>query len=150
MYFSTGARALAIGLLASLNLSSGLALASAEGFQVVVNSANPTRTMHRAQLAEIFMKKSKIWDNGVPAIPIDRLPRSPIRESFSVAVHGRAASAVHNRWNQLLFSGRGIPPEIKETDDQVKDYVRSHPGAIGYLSRETSRGKGLEVVRIED
>ena len=45
-------------------------------------------------------------------------------------------SAVANYWQRQIFSGRGTPPPIKESDAEVIAFVAANPGAIGYVSAD--------------
>jgi hypothetical protein len=59
-------------------------------------------------------------------------------------------SSIKAYWQKQIFSGRGVPPEEKESDEEVLEYVSKNVGAIGYISEsaETSAYdvKVLEIV----
>jgi ABC-type phosphate transport system substrate-binding protein len=81
-------------------------------------------------------------------LPVDQAEGSSVRKAFSEAVHGRAPSAVEAYWQRQIFSGRGVPPLQKMSDDEVIAYVRSNPSAVGYVSRGASLGNGVHAVQI--
>ena len=66
----------------------------------------------------------------------------------------RAASDDTNEvaayWNQILFSGRGVPPPMKSSDAQVLSYVHDNPNAIGYVNPGAAVGEGLKAVVVLD
>jgi hypothetical protein len=50
-------------------------------------------------------------------------------------------------WQQQIFSGRGVPPLELSTETAVVEYVRAHPGAVGYVSAGADI-RGLKVVEV--
>jgi hypothetical protein len=40
-------------------------------------------------------------------------------------------------WQKQIFSGRGVPPEEKKSDEEVLKYVTENPGAVGYIAEAT-------------
>ena len=127
-------RAIVTGVTCTLLLMAAPVDGRAQGYQVVVNSANPVTTLGTEQLAEIFQKKSTEWPNGQAAVPVDLPADAPARQAFSEAVHGRPAAAIKAYWQRLIFSGRGVPPMEKASDEEVLAYVAANPNAVGYVS----------------
>ena len=73
------------------------------------------------------------------------LVSAPAREAFSKKVLGRSTTAVLAYWNQMVFSGRNVPPATRPSEADVVAFVRSTPGAIGYVS-ESTPASGVAVV----
>lgn len=133
---------------ASLLLLTGAELGAQEGYVVVVNDANATESMTRAEVAKLFLRKIAKWDNGSKVLPVDQPPSSSVRGSFSMEVHGRSVSAVKSYWQKMIFSGKSAPPLELEGDSSILDYVRENPGAIGYVSAGSVAGEGVKVLRV--
>jgi ABC-type phosphate transport system substrate-binding protein len=106
---------------------------SSDGFQLIVNSANPVASLSREKASKMFLKKISKWDSGAAVAPVDLDQGSPVRAAFSRAVHGKPVSAVVSYWQQLIFSGRDVPPPEKGSDAAVIAFVKANPGAIGYV-----------------
>lgn len=106
---------------------------AADSYVVVVNSGNPVASLDRRAVSALFLRRVSQWDGGALVLPVDG-PNSPTREVFSKEVHGKKAAAVRSHWLQVIFAGRGVPPPEKASDQEVIDYVKAHPGAIGYVS----------------
>lgn len=119
----------------------------AQGFQVVVNSAAGTTEISAAELSKIFLKKSAKLPSGEAAKPVDQPATAAIREAFSKAVHGRGAAQVESYWQQQIFAGKDVPPDVKGSDADVIAFVSANPGAIGYVSASAS-ASGVKVVKI--
>jgi len=122
------------------------ATAQAQNFQVVVNATNPVAEMSKDDVSKVFLKKARKFPGGGEAVAVDQ--EGDVRESFSKAVHGRSASAIESHWQQQIFAGKDVPPEKKSSDSDVLEYVRSNPGAIGYVAAGTALGSGVKAVSV--
>ncbi|HXH42210.1 MAG TPA: substrate-binding domain-containing protein [Thermoanaerobaculia bacterium] len=123
-------------------------IASAADFKVIVNSSNSSTKISKADLNAIFLKKMIKWSDGVPAAPVNQSKKSAVRDSFTAAVHGKSVAAVDSYWQQQIFSGRDVPPPEKASDAEVVAFVKSNPGAIGYVTNATATG-GVKTVDVE-
>jgi ABC-type phosphate transport system substrate-binding protein len=103
-------------------------------FRVIVNPANGVSGVDRRFLADVFLKKVTRWGDGDLIRPADLRTESPTRQRFSEDILGRSVAAVKTYWQQLVFSGREVPPPEFDTDDEVVRYVLKHGGAVGYVS----------------
>lgn len=103
-------------------------------FVVIINHANDDLRLDKKAVADIFLKKRIRWNNERAIQPVDQNRKSAVRRRFSEDALGRSVAAVRTYWNQLVFSGRGVPPPELESDGDVVRYVASNEGAIGYVS----------------
>jgi len=138
-------RRIAIALLAGTALITGSAQAAS--YKIIVNNSVPVTSLSKKAASDLFLKKTAKWENGTAVMPVDQLDSSGAREGFSKAVHGKPAAAVKSYWNQQIFSGRDVPPVEKKSDAEVLTFVRSTPGAIGYVS-EAASVDGVRVVTV--
>ncbi len=120
--------------------------AETPAFVVIVHPQSPYRALERSFVAEAFLKKSTRWPSGDVIKPVDLPPNSRTRERFSQDVLRRSVSAVRSYWQQIIFSGRDVPPPELANDDVVVKYVETHPGAIGYVFGSTHLGATRAVV----
>lgn len=126
------------------------AIAAGQDFKIVINEANSTSSISKDDLSRCFMKQANIWISGQPVIPVDQAASSDVRKAFSGAVHGRDVSAVKSFWQRQIFSGRGVPPAEKASDQEVLAFVRANPGAVGYVSSDTDVSADVKVLEIAD
>ena len=119
-------------------------------FKVVVNAANTTSSVSKAQLSRCFMKQANTWINGQAVQPVDQAATSAVRIAFSTTIHDRDVNAVKSFWQRQIFSGRGVPPPEKATDSDVLAFVQANPGAVGYVSWNTPVGAGVKVLQVTD
>ena len=141
----------AFGIVALLLiLADPLAAQGGAGYRVIVNAANPATPMRRADVSNLFLKKTSRWAHGVAVTPVDQSTTSPVRAAFSKDVHGRSIDALQSYWQQQIFSGRNEPPRVKLSDAEVMAFVQSNPGAIGYVSDAATLIDGVKVLSVTD
>lgn len=119
-------------------------------FRIIVNAATPVASLSREQLSRMFLRKVARWDGGPPVAPVDLRDdgagRAPsVRQAFSRAVLRRSPEMVMLYWQRQIFSGRQLPPPERASEAEVVSYVRSTPGAIGYVSDDADL-RGVRVV----
>lgn len=114
---------------------------------VVVHPSNAVTSVEREFLAEAFLKKTTRWRDDRVIQPVDARYASPVRKRFSDDVLRRSVTAVRSYWQQVVFSGRGVPPPELDSDAAILDYVRKHAGAVGYVSGATEP-VGVKVVQV--
>ena len=120
----------------------------APAFRVVVNDRNPVSSVERKFLEDAYLKKVTRWSNGELIRPVDLDPGAAARSQFSQEILRRTVAAVKSYWQQMIFSGRDVPPPEVDTDEQVIRFVVSHEGAVGYVSGgATVDGTKLLIVR---
>lgn len=124
------------------------ASATASGFKIVANPSVPVASLSRAAASSAFLKKTEKWADGTPVVPVDLAPDSRLRQAFCREVHDKSPAMIDAYWQKQVFSGRTTPPLSKATDADVIAYVKSVPGAIGYVS-STAETSGLKEVRLE-
>ena len=122
---------------------------SSTAYRLIVHPSNPTREVDRNFVGQAFLKKVIHWPTGVPIQPIDLDQRSPVRRRWSDEVLNRSVEAVKSYWQQMIFSGRSLPPPEVTTDEQVIDFVLHRAGAIGYVSAAANL-HGARVLGLSD
>jgi ABC-type phosphate transport system substrate-binding protein len=140
-------RAIASALLLAA-LAVGTSRAAPASYRVIVNPANASSAFERRFLTDAFLKKTTRWPTGEAIRPVDLGSDSGARRRFSEEVLGRSISAVKSYWQQMIFSGRAIPPPELDTDEEVVRYVSKYPGAVGYVSA-VAEVAGVKVVMVK-
>ena len=107
------------------------AQALAEEIAVIVNRDRTTQ-LSREEIAQIFLKKRRFWDDGTSILPVNQSAGSATRASFDKAVFGAGARRLSVYWNRAYFRGV-LPPATLASDEAVRRFVVSEPRAIGYL-----------------
>jgi ABC-type phosphate transport system substrate-binding protein len=125
------------------------ALAGDLDYQVVVNRSDETSVLERKALANMFLKRITAWENSKIVLPVDLTADAPARKSFTEEILSRSVPAVRMYWQQLLFSGRAIPPPELKSDQDVIDFVSAHVEAIGYVSGRADVHR-VRVVQVKE
>ena len=118
-------------------------------YLVIANADNPATSISKSQVSKLMLKKISKWDDGRRADPVDQAVRREVREAFTKDIHGRSVSSIKNYWQRQVFSGKGVPPLEVGTDSEVVDFVRTHPGGIGYVSG-SARVDGVKVLTVTE
>jgi ABC-type phosphate transport system substrate-binding protein len=119
----------------------------AADYLVIVNPANPASSAERRFLSDAFLKKTTRWSGGQLIRPVDQSADSAVRRRFSEEVLERSVTAVRSYWQQVIFSGRDVPPPELTSDGTVLEYVKNHAGAVGYISGGASTA-GAKVLSV--
>jgi ABC-type phosphate transport system substrate-binding protein len=109
---------------------------SAQGpeFVIIVNKANPVRTLPVAEVRRIFMKQSRMWPHAEPMVPVDWDSTSAIRQVFSRQILNRSVREMAEYWVQQSMTRGTTPPSTQRSALAVLRFVANVPGAISYVS----------------
>lgn len=105
----------------------------AAAFVVIVNKANPVRTLTIVELRRIFMKQTRMWPHAESIVPVDWDATSPHREAFSRQVLARSVREMGDYWVQQSVTQGLAPPSTQRSARALLRFIASVPGAIGYL-----------------
>jgi ABC-type phosphate transport system substrate-binding protein len=136
------------GVLVATLLALAPVAAQAESFKIIVNAANTGNSIKRSDATDLFLKKATRWGNGVAAVPVDQSATSPLRARFSDAVLGLTVVAVQQHWQRQIAAGRGAPPMVKTSDEQVIAFVKENAGGIGYVSETAVLPEGVKELKV--
>jgi ABC-type phosphate transport system substrate-binding protein len=117
-------------------------------YLVIVNVANPTSVASRRFIGDAFLKKTTRWPNGDVIRPVDQADDSGVRRRFTGDILKRSVAAVKSYWQQIVFTGRDLPPPELGSDEEVVKFVAKHPGAVGYVAGDAPIA-GVKVLGVE-
>ncbi len=121
---------------------------NAQDFKIIVNESCADSLLTKQEIGRIFLKKVIKWEDGNKILPVDFV-NNTIREVFSKKIYRKSVAAIKAYWQRQIFSGRSIPPPEKSSDKDVLEYVKSNPGAIGYVSSNFAVA-GVNIIKIEN
>ena len=134
----------------ALLLASSSVCAQEAAYRVIVNASNPSATVKRDVIAQLFMSRKVTWAHGPAGDPVDQSMTSPIRDAFSREILGMPLPAVQNYWRKRLLETREYPPPVKVNDAEVIANVAKSPGGVGYVAVGTPLPATVKVVGIPD
>jgi ABC-type phosphate transport system substrate-binding protein len=103
-------------------------------FVVIVNDANPVKSLTRAELRRIFMKQSRMWPHGDAMVPVDWDSTHYLRAVFCRDVLNRSVREMAEYWVQQSMTQGLTPPSTQRSARAVIRFVASVPGAISYVA----------------
>ena len=106
---------------------------AAEELRLVV-VVHPTRSdaLDREALAQIYLRRRRLWDDGSAIAPLNLPSGDALRESFSQRVLHLSPARLADYWNREYFGGV-LPPATLASTAAVLRYVAADRNAIGYL-----------------
>lgn len=104
----------------------------AQKLLIVASPLVSESTVSVKELSDIYIMKKQNWSNGIRVVPVNREVTSAEREKFSKDVFNLSPQQMADYWNRLRFQGK-LPPSVQTSDQAVLNFVRSIPGAIGYV-----------------
>lgn len=108
-----------------------------QAFVVVVHPDVKGTQIPRTILSSLFLKDVVRWGDGQMVRPVDRSLRSALREDFTRQILTVPMDAVPRYWQRKIMKGVS-PPPVKESDQDVFEFVARTKGAIGYVSAATA------------
>lgn len=102
-------------------------------FVVVVNKANPVKSLTLVELRRIFMKQTRMWPHAESIVPVDWDATSAVREAFSRRVLGRSVREMADYWVQQSVTQGLAPPSTQRSTRALLRFIASVAGAIGYV-----------------
>jgi hypothetical protein len=85
-----------------------------------------------ADLAQVYLRRKRFWDDGTPIVPLNLPAGTPLRVAFSRLVLQRSDADLADYWNRQYFYGI-LPPATLASTAAVVRYVAAEPNAIGYV-----------------
>lgn len=117
-------------------------------FVVIVNTFNPFVEIRAEELSHLFLKKATTWSNGQAAMPVDQREDSPLRRRFASRVLNKDTMSLKSYWQQMVFSGKAVPPPSLDSDAAVLEFVRHNSYAVGYVSAATPLPSDVRVLAV--
>ncbi len=128
------ARLLAVGCLLTL-LAASTPVHGDERIAVVVGRDSVVAAVTQDTLRDVYLRRQRLWPDGLRAVPINLPAGNPVRERFSHIVLGRSPQELVSYWNARYFEGI-MPPAVLSSAAAIRAYLNAEPGAIAYLAAE--------------
>ncbi|HXN07907.1 MAG TPA: hypothetical protein VN944_12690 [Nitrospiria bacterium] len=113
--------------------SRGQSASNPDQIIVIVSNQSAIKQLTKTDLRNIYLGETKEWDDGSPVQPLDLGEGNQIRGMFCQIYLKKSLSSLKYYWVEKVFTGRGAPPLVLESEQKIKEFIASHPGAIGYI-----------------
>jgi hypothetical protein len=125
--------------------------ASTFAINIIINSENTEAAFDKLAIKDIYLGQTLFWDDGSNIFVADYLASNELRKNFSKTILGVPPNKVYLNWIRISLSGKGAPPKIFHSEDEVIRFVEENPSAIGYLDKSLPAGnKAIKIVTIEN
>lgn len=110
-------------------------LGFAKSYAVIVHPDNPTPTLTAKDLKMIFLGEKTTWPDG-QVLKVAVLKNGEVHKEFMKDIVKLSPLKFSIHWKQKIFTGSATVSHINffKSEDQVKEYVKNNPTAIGYIS----------------
>lgn len=102
--------------------------------------AHPSVTLDASDIRDVYLGE-KQFDGRLRLVPVDN---AAAHDEFLAAILQTNQRNYEARWARKTYREGLRAPLLKDGDAEVQSYVRSTPGAVGYLSG--SAGAGVVVL----
>ena len=140
-------------LLKSMILMGGLSSTSfvtSSELVLVVNKDNPTATLSRSQVIDLYMGKYVAFPDGAKAVPVDIEDDIETRTKFYDSLVGMPLARVNAYWSKVKFSGRARPPTQQKDEQAILNFVMETENAIAYVHESSVTGDVKVVYRFDE
>jgi ABC-type phosphate transport system substrate-binding protein len=118
-----------------------------ESIAIIVNNDGPLTHLSKAEVREIYLGEIRFVES-IRIIPIHS-PEGPLKEIFLSTVIGWPSKSYKLHWTKKVFQeGLRLPP-VKAHPEEIIEWVKEQPGAIGYVPRELADGQsGVRILYV--
>lgn len=102
--------------------------------------AHPSVSLSAEEIRDVFLGEKQLVGN-LRLVPMDN---SAIQSEFLARVLQTDVQKYTARWTKKRFREGLAPPIVRGSDAEVIAFVRSTPGAVGYVSKAATDVKVLE------
>jgi ABC-type phosphate transport system substrate-binding protein len=115
---------------------------------VIVHPDNPNK-IEAKFVKNLYLGKETRFENGDTAVPLILDEQNPLTELFLKEVIKQKPVQFKRLWSKALFTGKGTPPEVVETEEEVLNMVMSNPSMIGFIDSDQYTNDVRAVLRLK-
>jgi ABC-type phosphate transport system substrate-binding protein len=122
--------------------------ARADHIVVIVHPDSPLKQLTARELSDLYLGRTLASGNRI--IVLDQPRDSTLRADFFRKINGMDLSRVNAYWARLQFSGQMQPPPNLPDSQQIIEFVRRNPLAVGYIESKAITGAVRPVLTLEN
>ena len=100
----------------------------------------------KRDIKRIFLGKLKSFSSGEQAIPLSLDEDGEVTERFNKEVMKKSSSQLNSYWSKMIFTGKGAPPKVISSNEEMVNLISKNPNLIGYV--DASSAKDNTAVRV--
>lgn len=98
---------------------------------VIVHPSNANE-LDKNVITRIYTGKAKSFPNGEQAVPVNQADGNTT-DAFNKSVLNKSTSQLRAYWSKLIFTGKGAPPKVVDSEAEILQLVATNPNIIGYV-----------------
>jgi hypothetical protein len=107
--------------------------APAGSVEIIVHPDQASTQIDRSLLRALFSMRLRQWPSGA-LVQVFVLPdHDEVTDLFCREQLGTYPYVMRATWDRMIFTGTGLAPIMVKSEQEMRDRVRSTPGAIGYV-----------------
>ncbi len=99
---------------------------------VICNDSVPASSLSRDNIQEMFLGRKTRWSDG-QKITLTLLKDSDANDVFLEEYVEKTPQQFRDYWKKQAFTGRGRIPDTFASPQEVIEFVKNTPGAVGYI-----------------
>lgn len=115
--------------------------------EVIVSPSLKTLALDRSLLRAVFTMRVREWPDGSPVRVFVLPDEDPLSDLFYRERLGMYSYVLRRAWDRMVFTGTGFAPTIVQSEEEMRQLVRSTPGAIGYVRKRARDPSGYRYER---
>ena len=135
-------------LIATLGLWAKSSEAGGDTIVVIVNNANPAKSLSAVDLRPIFQTTKTSWSSGGEAVPFNLPDDNPLRQDFDQAVLGLDKERASRYWQDRKIRGGARPPKQLSSTGAALRAVAGSAGGVGYVKASEVNASVKVVAKI--
>jgi len=108
---------------------------------VIANKSVSEKELSQEEILDIYTLNRSRWDSGQRIRVFDFKSPRKLRKSFYKYLD-LSKDELQIIWLRKQFTGKGMPPEVLGSEQDIVAKIARTPGAIGYVSRNLVRKTG--------
>ena len=118
--------------------------AMAGSVNILVSPDQANTHLDRTLLRAIFTMRLRQWPDGT-AVHVFVLPdHDAATDRFCREQLGTYPYVMRDTWDRMVFTGTGLAPTVVGSEQEMRERIRTTPGAIGYVrGDDTSDSRSL-------
>jgi len=148
--------ALCVCALAVCSVSAGAAFdrpllaQGADPIVMVVNKGNPIEALSKGDAKKLLLGQTVSWPSGATVTVVMKPQQSADRVSVLQKLCGMTEAEYTRYEMQVMFTGRtAAAVQAQPSSAAVKSYVKSNPGAVGFVHQSDVDSEVKLVLKVE-
>ena len=116
---------------------------------VVITAPDNSEELQLSDVARIFLGKARRFPSGAEVEPLDIDPSNPSYAEFARLVLKKTPSQLRAYWAKQMFTGKGRPPKVLASPEQLREMVARHKRYLSYLEENQVDETVRPVITVE-